>query len=101
MRTEANSYCVEAVVPLKSIGLKIEPNASYKFDWGILVSGPGGSEVTQRLYWANAQTGILADEAIESQLHPDLWGTLRFLPNPEQKTAPKVDLDDLLNGKVK
>ena len=50
VRTEANSYCVEAVVPLKSIGLKIEPNASYKFDWGILVSGPGGSEVTQRLY---------------------------------------------------
>ncbi len=97
--SEKNSYCVEASIPLKTLGLSVDPDALYKFDWGILVSGPDGTEVLQRLYWANSQTAVLADEAIESQLHPDLWGMVRFQPSAEHQSQSKQNIDDLLDGK--
>jgi hypothetical protein len=97
--SEKNAYCVEAKIPLKSLGLSIDPEALYKFDWGILASGPDGSEVLERLYWANSQTAILADEALESQLHPDLWGVVRFLPGAGHRGQSNQSLDDLLDGK--
>lgn len=99
VQSGTNAYCVEARVPLKSIGLSVNPDALYKFDWGIITSGPDGSEVLQRLYWANSQTAILADEAIESQLHPDLWGIVRFLPSEGHRGKGAQNLDDLLDGK--
>jgi hypothetical protein len=97
--SEKNSYCEEASIPLKTLGLNVDPDALYKFDWGILVSGPDGTEVLQRLYWANSQTAVLADEAIESQLHPDLWGMVRFQPSAEHQSQSKQNIDDLLDGK--
>jgi len=75
---ENAGYCVEASIPLASLGLKITPGLRLKMDWGILVSGPDGSEVLQRLYWANAATAIVSDEAAEAMLHPGLWGYVRF-----------------------
>jgi hypothetical protein len=98
-QTEKDAYCVEARIPLNSLGLNIDPDVCYKFDWGVLASGPDGNEVLQRVYWANSQTSILADEALESQLHPDLWGMLRFIPDAERRNSAKQDLDDLLDGK--
>lgn len=98
-QSEKNSYCVEAKIPLKTLGLSIDPDALYKFDWGILASGPDGNEVLQRLYWANSQTAILADEALESRLHPDLWGAVRFLPGAGHRGQSNQNLDDLLDGK--
>jgi hypothetical protein len=71
-------YCLEAAIPLKSIGLTIRDDMTIKMDWGILSSGPEGTEVLQRLYWANPLTAIVSDEAAESMLHPDLWGLVRF-----------------------
>lgn len=99
-QTDKNSYCVEAVIPLKSIGLRIDSDSVYKFDWGVLVSGPDGNEVMQRVYWANTQTAVIADEAIESQLHPNLWGIVRFLPDTTASTNQKQSIDDLLDGKT-
>lgn len=75
---EEDSYCVEAAVPLKTLGLTITPDLMLKMDWGILVSGPDGNETFQRLYWANPQTSIVSDEAAEALLQPDLWGWVRF-----------------------
>ena len=75
---ENAGYWVEAAIPLASIGLKIVPDLRLKLDWGILVSGPDGSEVLQRLYWANTSTAIVSDEAAEALLQPGLWGFVRF-----------------------
>ena len=54
--------------------------------------------VMQRLYWANAQTAIVADEAFESQLHPELWGFLRFSTATGSKGQPEFDLENPLGG---
>jgi hypothetical protein len=98
-RTDKDSYCAEAQIPLAALGLTIEPEACYKFDWGILVSGPEGSEVLQRLYWANAQRAMISDEAIEAQLHPDLWGLVRFSTETGRKGQPEFDPEKTLGGK--
>ena len=95
-----NGYCLEAMIPLKSLGLEIVPDVPYKFDWGILVSGPDGSEVLERLYWANPQTRMLSDEAIEAKLHPDLWGTVRFATGSGRKGQPDLDMEKKLGGEL-
>lgn len=97
-RGDALGYCLEAVIPLRSLGLKIVPDVPYKFDWGILASGLNGSEVMQRLYWANSQTAILSDEALESQLHPNLWGLVRFSKNAGRQGQPEFDAEQMLDG---
>jgi hypothetical protein len=56
-------YCLEAAVPLAALGLSLAPDLRLKLDWGVLVSGPEGTETFQRLYWANQQTAIVSDEA--------------------------------------
>ena len=99
-KTDANGYCAEAVIPLKSLGLEIVPDVAYKFDWGILASGPDGSEVLERLYWANPQTKMLSDEAIEAKLHPDLWGTVRFATGSGRKGQPDLDMEKKLGGEL-
>ncbi|MEI6256242.1 MAG: hypothetical protein WCQ77_06330 [Planctomycetota bacterium] len=99
-RGDENGYCAEAIIPLQSLGFEIVPDLAYKFDWGILVSGPDGSEVIERRYWANPQTAILADEAIESQLHPDLWGTVRFSATADRKGQPELDMEKKLGGEL-
>jgi hypothetical protein len=99
-RGDEKGYCAEAVIPLKSLGLSIMPDVAYKFDWGILASGPEGNTVLERVYWANAQTAILSDEAIESRLHPDLWGTVRFSAAAGRKGQPQLDLDGGLGGEL-
>jgi hypothetical protein len=95
-RGDENGYCAEAMIPLKSLGLSIVPDVAYKFDWGILASGPEGNAVLERVYWANAQTAILADEAIESQLHPELWGAVRFSAGTGRKGLPDLDMEKTL-----
>jgi len=111
-RTEQDRYVYEAAIPLARLGLKPETGMRLKIDWGILVSGPDGNEVFQRLYWANKATAIVSDVAAEADLHPDLWGFVRFAdetggnwkPNgPEIELGGKSKIDekeimDLLEG---
>jgi hypothetical protein len=97
-RTEADRYCLEAVIPLAALGLEIVPDVPYKFDWGILVSGPDGSEVIERLSWASTGTAIVADEALESQLQPELWGMLRFVSGSGRQGRPEFDIEKALGG---
>jgi hypothetical protein len=73
-----NQYLLEAAVPLAALGLKPEPGLRLKLDWGILVSGPAGSEVLRRVYWANHASQISADAPSEARLQPNLWGHARF-----------------------
>ena len=99
-RGDEKGYCVEASIPLASLGLTIVPDVPYKFDWGILASGPEGNAVLERVYWANAQTAMLADEAIEAQLHPDLWGAVRFSAGSGSKGKPDLDMEKKLGGEL-
>jgi hypothetical protein len=81
-------YCLEAAIPLKTLGLEIRHDLALKMDWGILTSGPNGFEVLQRRYWANPLTAIISDEAAEAMLHPDLWGLVRFLDAGDKGNDP-------------
>ena len=96
-------YVVEAAFPLSVLGLKITPGLRLKMDWGVLVSGPDGTEVLRRDYWANKATAITADAPSEAELHPDLWGHVRFHAETAgghlDPTAKKKDkaVEDLLN----
>jgi hypothetical protein len=96
-------YVVEASIPLAVLGLNITPGLRLKLDWGVLVSGPDGTEVLRREYWANKATQIIADAPSEAILHPDLWGHIRFhgetYGSHLDPTAKKKDksVDDLLN----
>jgi hypothetical protein len=84
-------YCLEAAIPLKLLGLTITPELRLKMDWGILESGPKGTEVLQRRYWANGLTAIISDEAAEAMLHPDLWGMVRFAEKSARADEPELD----------
>ena len=104
------NYCFEAVVPLKTIGLKITPDLRLRFDWGVLVSGKDGNEVLRRVYWSNKATSIVADAPSEAALHPDLWGHIRFhekdtaapdifdpMADPDADTEPDEDVIDFID----
>ncbi|MCE9604535.1 MAG: hypothetical protein K8U03_06470 [Planctomycetia bacterium] len=103
-------YTLEAAVPLAALGLKPAAGLRLKLDWGLLVSGPNGSEVIRRVYWSNQATNIVADAPSEARLHPNLWGHVLFhdqrrtaedrLDSIDKPTAPK-GLEDLLDGKRK
>ena len=73
-----NQYILQAAVPLAALGLKPEPGLRLKLDWGVLVSGPSGSEVLRRVTWANHASQIVADAPSEARLQPNLWGHARF-----------------------
>ena len=96
-------YVAQAAIPLAALGLKITPELRLKMDWGILTTGPEGTEVLLREYWSNKFTHITADVPSEAEIHPELWGHIRFhgdvvntRPDPSAKKPDKA-LDDLLN----
>lgn len=74
----ADHYTLEAAIPLAELGLKPAAGTRLKLDWGALVSGPEGTEVMKRVYWANQAAQIVADAPSEARLNPHLWGHAVF-----------------------
>ena len=66
----------EIAVPLKTLGWKVEPGVSIKGDVGLLRGRAGTT--SERLYWHNKATGLVADVPGEAMLQPEHWGELRF-----------------------
>jgi len=66
----------EFSIPLSAIGLKPAAGTSVKVDFGLLRGTPG--QTSQRLYWHNKATGLLADVPGEAMLEPGQWGTLTW-----------------------
>jgi hypothetical protein len=77
-------YCLSAAIPLKSIGLQIEPGRRIRFDWGVLISDTG-NDVRRRRYWANRANTGTSDAPREARIHPRLWGYMLF--GEEKKSA--------------
>jgi hypothetical protein len=91
------SYVVEAAIPLKAIGLRIQAGVRLKLDWGALATDDDGTAVLSRNYWANKATAILSDAPSEAALHPDLWGYVRFFGRTRQGLR-MAEPKDLLGG---
>lgn len=66
----------ELSVPLALLGLKPAAGVSIKGDIGILRGN--GFQTSQRVYWSNKATGIVADVPSEAELTPQLWGVWQF-----------------------
>ena len=98
-----NGYAVMATVPLRTIGLKVEPGMVLKMDWGVMITEEGNL-TTARAYWANKTAVGTTDEPTEARLQPDLWGYVRFTRpegstlQPDDAQADRPDLEDLLGG---
>ncbi len=72
-----NDYTLEVSIPLADIGLKPKKGMRVKMDWGLLSTGDG-TQVKQRLYWANTQATGTSDEPTEARLEPQFWGFVSF-----------------------
>lgn len=66
----------EFSIPLSVIGLEPRAGTSVKADFGLLRGTPG--QTSQRLFWHNKATGLLADVPGEALLEPGQWGTLTW-----------------------
>ncbi|WP_020473463.1 NHL repeat-containing protein [Zavarzinella formosa] len=104
-QTDRGEIIVEASVPLAELGLKPMDGVRVKFDWGVLVAGPDGTEVLRRIYWANKGALVTADTPSEARLNPHQWGHARFhglrvgveekFGGPDDLTKPKADKKDI------
>ena len=78
VKAEGNRYIVEAVLPLKSIGLSPKPGMKIRGDVGFISSDANGLINTARTYWSNRHTNLVSDEPQESWLYPETWGEFSF-----------------------
>jgi hypothetical protein len=62
----------EIAAPLQTLGLKVADGQAIRGDIGILRGD--GAVTTQRVYWSNKATAIVADVPSEAELRPSLWG---------------------------
>jgi len=66
----------EISIPLDVLNFKTAAGASIRGDIGILRGN--GAFTTQRVYWSNKATAIVADVPSEAELRPSLWGRWEF-----------------------
>ncbi len=98
VRSEGESYVVEAAIPLAAIGLVPAPDQVLKMDWGVLTTADG-FVTSSRAYWANPMATGVSDEPTEARLQPRLWGHMRFIEFANAKGLPRpLSLDDMLKS---
>lgn len=73
-RNSDRQYVVEAAIPLKELGITLQPGMKLRGDLGVTYSDPEGKDTNLRVYWSNKATGIVADEVEELKMQPALWG---------------------------
>jgi len=73
---QEHSYTVEAAIPLVELRWQPKSGQQLRGDVGVIFSDLAGTVNVQRVYWANKNTGIIADAPSEAKLHPDLWGQI-------------------------
>ncbi len=93
------SYVLNATVPLKTLGLRIQEGVPLQMDWGLL-STEDGFTVKRRRYWSNQLANGTTDEALEARLEPHLWGSLVFVAGSSDERRLTEKLQDI-QGKPK
>jgi hypothetical protein len=76
----------EFSLPLDVLGLKPTPGLILRGDIGVLRGD--GQRTVQRVYWSNKATGLVSDIPSEAELTPQLWGTLKFVPDTPDQPRP-------------
>jgi hypothetical protein len=76
----------EFSLPLGVLGLKPTPGLILRGDIGVLRGD--GQRTVQRVYWSNKATGLVSDIPSEAELTPQLWGTLKFVPDTQGQPRP-------------
>ena len=71
-------YIVEAVIPLKSLGLNPKNGLKLQGDIGVTHGDSAGQDTVLRSYWNNQKTGLVADEVFELKMEPANWGVFNF-----------------------
>ena len=90
---------LNATVPLKTLGLRIQEGVPLQMDWGLL-STEDGFTVKRRRYWSNQLANGTTDEALEARLEPHLWGSLVFVAGSSDERRLTEKLQDI-QGKPK
>jgi hypothetical protein len=67
----------EFSIPVQILGLKPLPGTAVRGDIGLLRGD--GLRTTQRVYWSNKAAGLVSDLPSETELMPQLWGTMKFV----------------------
>jgi 3-mercaptopyruvate sulfurtransferase SseA len=77
--TQAGHYRLEAVVPLKALGLAAPAaGTGIRGDVGVIFSDAQGLTNASRVYWSNPNTNLVSDLPLEAWLYPATWGELTF-----------------------
>jgi len=74
VQTSADSYEVQASIPLNALGLKLKAGQTLTGDIGFISSDATGRLNTARTYWSNKQTNLISDLPSEAWLYPQQWG---------------------------
>ena len=74
----ADSYTLEASVPLASLHLQPHLGLTIQGDVGRVLSDQSGTTRVDRIYWSNKNTRTVKDVPTETRLQPNLWGTFEF-----------------------
>jgi hypothetical protein len=78
---QADSYSVEAAIPLASLRLGALTDVNLRADVGVLYGDLSGTITQLRNYWSNQATNLVNDVPGEIMLTPERWGVLRFESN--------------------
>ena len=79
LNRHADSYTLEAAIPLASLGLTPGQGATLSGDLGVTFGNESG-RTRLRSYWSNQHTGIVDDAVFEIQTEPKNWGVFKFTP---------------------
>lgn len=74
----ANSYTLEAAVPLRDLGLDPTATDTLKGDVGVVYADATGRNRELRSYYYNKHTEMTADLTTEATLQPGEWGPVEF-----------------------
>ena len=77
VKTTAEGYTLEAVIPLADLRWTPLAGSALRGDFGVIYSDPAGQVDVLRMYWANRAAGIVSDIGIEARVQPNLWGVMQ------------------------
>ena len=82
MRQGPDGYHVVVAIPQENLGLRLRAGR-YTGDFGVVYGAAEPGSVSLRMHWANRDTGLVSDVALQDRLDPQQWGRFEVLPAAE------------------